>query len=1052
MALFNDSWQFALGEPNNFESVSIPHDWLIADTADLYRHGVGWYRKIFDAGFVKPDQRVFLRFDGVFMDCVLFVNGTRAGEWKYGFTAFEFDITSLIRGSTPNEILLKVDYRSPSARWYTGAGMYRDVSLIVKERFHFVSDGIYVTTAKRDGAWSFSVDAEVENGGTPYETRHVLLGAENGIEEWDIDHPRRYVVRSELLVDGKVWDTVDTPIGFRTVAFDPVGGFSLNGRRVPLRGVCLHHDHGALGAAESPEAIRRQIETFRAMGANAIRTAHNPPSERFMEIADEMGVLVLSEIFDTWRQAKNDYDYARFFDEWHERDVASWIRRDRNRASVIMWSVGNEIPDTHLDAEEGGKTLARLLDLVKKHDPAGHAPATLCSNYLPWENTQKCADSVKLVGYNYGERLYGKHRDEHPDWVIYGSETCSTAQSRAIYHFPLSKPILADDDLQCSALGNSPTSWGSKSVEACLRTDLDAPFSAGQFLWAGQDYIGEPTPYHTKSSYLGHVDTAGFPKDTYYVIQAAWTDYRVSPMVHVFPYWDFSPGQPVDVRVCSNAPCVELFLNGESLGSRDLDGARGEWVADWRVPYSPGEISAVARDVSGKIIARESRKSFGEAAELRLEAKVYGDVSFVEITAVDERGTPVENANRRARVTVENGELLGLDNGDSADFDQYKTDSRRLFGGKLLAIARGRAGVPAKVRAEFDGADIPIRKIELAVDGYAVTAKILPENASYRDLSWRLTDARGIDSPLGVLKLGGDGLSGVIEPKGDGEIYARCSANNGLDHASIISAIPLVIEGMGKTRLDPYSFVSGGLCDASNVELTSGNERGVATLREGESHVGFRDVDFGEAGSDEITVSLFPLAGDPFDFGIWDGMPGEGGSLVMNARYDKGTIWNTYQDATYVLPRKLRGVKTLCLTFRRKVHVKGFRFARWPTASRKTPATAYERIYGDSFSVESDAVTGIGNNVSIEFGSMDFGETGLGAVALRWRSKNEGNPVQAILSDDDGTTRIMIPAGRADDWREETFPLGETLRGVRSFTLSFLPGCSIDLAWFKFLP
>ena len=230
-----------------------------------------------------------------------------------------------------------------------------------------------------------------------------------------------------------------------------------------------------------------------------------------------------------------------------------------------MWSVGNEISDTHNDPKSGTETLLRLMKLVKKHDPKGHAPVTLCSNYMHWENAQKCADIVKLIGYNYAESLYDAHHASHPDWIIYGSETCATVQSRGVYHFPLSKSILADDDLQCSALGNSATSWGAKSVEACILADRKARYSLGQFILAGQDHLGEPTPYHTKNSYLGHIDTAGFPKDSYYIIQAAWTDYKKAPMIHIFPYWDFSPGQVIDVRVCSNAPRIELFFNNESL-------------------------------------------------------------------------------------------------------------------------------------------------------------------------------------------------------------------------------------------------------------------------------------------------------------------------------------------------------------------------------------------------------------------------------------------------------------------------------------------------------
>lgn len=500
MICFNDGWLFAKGEPENFMPVSLPHDWLIGDTKNLYQSAVGWYKRELDTGFLKEGQRLFISFDGVYMDSTLYVNGLQVGEWKYGYTAFEFDITDFLHREEINTLLLKVNYMAPSGRWYTGAGIYRDVCLKVKNACHFVSNGIYITTKHQENQWSYEVDAEVESCGKAYEIRHTLLDAEEDIIPWDIENPHLYVMRSELIVDGVVTDTEDTRFGFRTIDFTSNKGFFLNGRHVKLNGVCLHHDLGALGSAVYPDAIKRQLGLLKRMGVNAIRTAHNPPAKAFMTLADEMGFLIMSEILDIWKQSKNPYDYARFFEDWIEKDVASWIRRDRNHPSVILWSIGNEIPDTHNDPEGGIKTIARLMDMVKRHDPKGHAPITLCSNYLPWENTQKCADKVKIVGYNYAEKLYDAHHKAHPDWIIYGSETCSTVQSRGIYHFPLSKSILADDDLQCSALGNSATSWGAKSVEACIKADLATPYSLGQFIWAGQDYIGEPTPYHTKNS------------------------------------------------------------------------------------------------------------------------------------------------------------------------------------------------------------------------------------------------------------------------------------------------------------------------------------------------------------------------------------------------------------------------------------------------------------------------------------------------------------------------------------------------------------------------
>jgi beta-galactosidase len=1054
---FNDGWLFAKDEPKGFVPVRIPHDWLICDTRNLYKSGVGWYKKTFDAGSLdgfEDDSLVFLRFDGVYMDCELFVNNKSAGEWKYGYTAFEFDVTGFIDRKGMNTLLLRVNYLSQSSRWYTGAGIYRDVFLKIKNPAHIVSDGIYVTPRKLDGGrWIVEAEAEIRAGGRDYEVKHSVVETGGLIIDnpllWDIDAPNLYHLKTELIIGGAVVDSEITRFGLRETAFTTDKGFFLNGRRVKLNGVCMHHDLGALGAAFDKGAARRQLEILRGMGVNAIRTAHNPPAAAFMELADSMGFLVMSELLDIWRLPKNANDYARFFDDWVERDAAAWLRRDRNCPSVIMWSVGNEIYDTHADAETGGATLRMLMGFVKRHDPKDHAIVTFCSNYMPWENTQICADIIKTVGYNYAENLYKEHHDAHPDWIIYGAETCSTAQSRGVYHFPLAKSVLADDDLQCSALGNSRTSWGAASVERCINDDAETGFSLGQFVWAGFDYIGEPTPYHSKSSYLGHVDTAGFPKDSYYIFKAAWTDYKAEPFVHVYPYWDFSPGQIVDVRVCSNAPMTELFLNGVSLG-------KGK---DFRVAYEPGELLALAYDGNGKEIARAARRSFGDAVSLKLENRRYDDLIFCEITAWDAAANPVENANNRVNVSVSGGTLLGMDNGDSTDYDQYTAHSRRMFNGKLLAVVRPD-GDDCVITAEIDNKDVPVRKIELTADGFDISAKLFPAGAAYKDLVWRLTDVSGIDSPLGSLSAAGDNMNAVIIPRGDGEVFIRCGVKNGGEHVALYSQISLTINGYGKPLIDPYSFVSGGLYSRSNTELGNGNERGVVTLRTGESHVGFADIDFGKTGADEITLWLFPLNKEPFSFGIWEGMPGEGGELLCSPRYDKGSVWNTYQDVTYKLPKRLFGVKTLCLTFDQKVHIKGFVFKRLERAFEKLYAAQNDGIYGDSFIIGEHAIEHIGNNVTIAFNDLDFGAEGAAEAEVSWRADRK-NSFQIAFTDACGetvssmielasTTKTHGNTKKGEEYQSARFAVGRRVTGVQTVRLIFLPGCEMDLEYIRF--
>ena len=537
--LLNHGWLFSKESPQEFVPVEIPHDWLIADTKNLYQSGVGLYRRTLDASFLTPGQRLYLCFDGVYMDTTVTVNDQLAGEWKNGCTAFTMDITDLVTADAENVIEVRVNYQAPNARWYTGAGIYREVSLLVKNACHILPDGIYVSTWLADGKWEYKVQAEVETNGETFALRHALVEDEEDIRAWELDDPKLYTLRSELIVNGAVTDTVYTRFGFRALRFTTNEGFFLNGKYVKLKGVCLHGDLGGLGGAIHQDALRRQLLLMKRMGVNAVRTAHNPPAKALMELTDELGMLVMTEILDIWTRSKTEYDYARFFDAWIEKDVASWVRRDHNHPSLLMWSIGNEIHDTHLDAANGEKTMRRLMELVRRHDPDGNAPVTLCSNYMPWENTQQCADVIKLIGYNYGEDLYEAHHAAHPDWILYGSETGSTVQSRGIYHLPLSQPLLSDDDLQCSALGNSVTSWGTKDLEAMILNDLHTPYSLGQFIWSGVDYIGEPTPYQTKNAYFGHADTAGFEKDSYYLLQAGWIDFATQPVLHIYPYWDF---------------------------------------------------------------------------------------------------------------------------------------------------------------------------------------------------------------------------------------------------------------------------------------------------------------------------------------------------------------------------------------------------------------------------------------------------------------------------------------------------------------------------------
>lgn len=1154
MELYNDGWRFLKtqlgteygeisGRFEEFESVDIPHDWLIYNVNDLYEDGTGWYIKKFYKSMLKYDEseRIILIFDGVYMDSTVYVNGKKVGDWKYGYSTFSFDITDdILEGE--NTLVVQVRFQSPNSRWYSGAGIYRNVWLHKYPKAHILLDGLYVhSTAEettQDVSYRISVEAECAGKITEDTCCHFTLwkdsslvwdlgwqaelrkSGENtifcceavldGVDEWDFEHPVCYEVRAELCESQRerCIDTQSATVGFRRIKFDPASGLYLNGRSVKLHGVCEHHDLGCLGAAFHKAAMRRKLEMLKRMGANALRTSHNMPAREVMELTDELGILVVSEAFDMWERTKTDYDYGRFFKEWAQRDVRSWIRRDRNHPSLLLWSVGNEIYDTHVDAH-GQDIMRRLVKFVRAHDPKENALITIGSNYMPWEGAQKCADIVKIAGYNYGEKYYENHHREHPDWVIYGSETASTVQSRGIYKFPLERSVLADEDRQCSCLGNSNTSWGAENTEACIISDRDTGFSMGQFIWTGFDYIGEPTPYHTKNSYFGQIDTAGFAKDTYYIYQAEWTDAKKAPMVHLFPYWCFNEGQMVDVRACSNASRVELFVNGVSHGIKEIDHKHGKkLLCDWRIPYETGYITAIAYDETGKEIARETRHSFGSGTRLTLTSDQWRlrgngeDMAFLTVGIVDEQGYPVENAMDYIAVQVTgSGRLMGLDNGDSTDYEPYKGTVRRLFNGKL-AIVIGAKAEPgyidvrvsspylesAECRLEVTkdfvrkGLSInedlccgdsnallsekPVMVRQIALDvpqGTILTkecssvlleARILPDNASDTELIWKVVNDKGISIDIAsvVEEVCENGRHQArVTALGDGDFVVRCMSRSSTDAVRIISTQDFQASGLGEVFLNPYCFISAGLYTQVIGEIGIGNEKGIATARDGVSGVVFEKVDFGDYGSDEITISIFALSSDAYPIEVWLGMPDEDGSiLLVDGIYEKPSIWNVYQEETWTLSQRVKGVAVISIRMRQKVHIKGFCFKHYEKAFCKIDAAECSQIYGDSFKVEEKAVTGIGNNVTIIYENMDFGEQGSSKVVLWGRSPLASNTIHIHFIHEDGemdTGILEVPGTR--EYVPQCIEL-EPLYGKGTLEFIFLPGSAFDLEAFQF--
>ena len=1135
---------------SRFYPVNLPHDWLIANSADHYENSEGWYQKTISSDILpfdaSSDDDWLLYFEGVYMDCTIFVNGMQAGEWKYGYSSFEVRLTPFLK-TGENTILVHVRYQSPNSRWYSGAGIYRSVWLKKVPAVHIASDGIAAETHRlENGKWSLCMHTTLEKEGIQQSAKD-FFASENynkstslslsfciqtldgtvilseipedtpvtltNIKPWDISEPNLYKIVCTLSENGTAIQTETITTGFRTTRFDTNEGFFLNDVHIKLKGVCQHHDLGALGSAVNRSAIKRQLTILKSMGVNAVRTTHNMPAVELLELADEMGILIVDEAFDMWEMSKTTYDYARFFKEWSARDVKSWICRDRNHPCVILWSIGNEIYDTH--ANEHGQEITRYLkEQVLLHDPYGHALPTIGSNFMQGENARKCADILKIAGYNYAERLYNKQHADHPDWVIYGSETSSTVQSRGIYHFPLAKPLLTDDDGQCSSLGNSTVNWGAKNQQFCAVSDLHMPFSLGQFLWSGFDYIGEPTPYQSRNSFFGQIDTAGFPKDAYYFYQSVWTDAKTNPMIHILPYWDFNPDQMIDVRVYTNAPKVALFLNGTLIGEKTLAHTEEDnMIADWQLPFEAGTLKAIAYDENGVEIARDEASSFGDAASLHLTAnrsQVTADGSeliFVTIDALDTDGHAVANANNRVHVTVTGeGMLAGLDNGDSTDCEPYKGDCRRLFSGKLLAIiAPSLTAGTITITASSDGltsasltvnttsysessdekdpcaedlhlmtitrdpladsissqSDIPVRKITLSCETFThltadapsavIYASVSPANATTQTLDWKVTNAEGVTVPYAILEPI-DNTHVRIHALSDGSFFVRCSVTNGRGHTTLYSTLAFTATEIGTMNLNPYTFTVGSLYSDSEGEIANGNAHGAATGSEGTTSITYGPFDFGTFGSDTVTIPIFETESRPVDLTFIEGKTKtQSGTVLCRGHYDKKMIWDTYQEETFKLPKRLTGVTTFTIQVtNRKLHIGGLSFKKLEKAWSPLSVTDIDRIYGDAFCKTDDAITGIGNNVTIEYTDMDFGERTCVVIEITGRSPIEKNTIHVRTSNGTNETLNIAEFPYSDDYVTKRFPVN-VLSGSQTVTLLFLPGSNFDLKGIRFV-
>ena len=930
---FNPVDFYNQAQNQNYKPVKLPHDWMIYHVKDLYKNSVGFYKKLFRLSEDEiTNRRTAIRFEGIYMNSAVWVNGKLAGEWKYGYSTFEYDISKLVKAGD-NIIEVIAVYQNCNTRWYSGAGIFRDVTFINTPAIFLPLDGTYiVTTAENQngqGKWKFKITTEIaelrelegaasetksetavvkttlfDKTGNTVQMREVsntkptplskeesedlqknvpsLAGCKlsrssqtfeiENPQLWDIENPYCYTAKTQLFAqDGSLLDEIVQNCGFKTSVFDKDKGYFLNGRHIKIYGACQHHDQGALGSAFDKNALFRQFTKLKEMGVNAVRCSHNPPPKAWMDLADEMGLLIDDEAFDMWEKPKTPFDYGNYFNDWYKKDIASWVRKDRNHPCLLMWSIGNEIYDTHIG--NGLQITKNLYAEVLKHDPEKVAPITIASNYMMTDGAQACGAEIDTVGYNYLERLYDEHHTKYPEWKIYGSETGSTVQSRGIYHFPESLKLVTFSDGQCSALGNCSTTWGAANTQTVISNDRDCDFSAGQFIWTGWDYIGEPTPYHTKNSYFGQIDTAGFPKDTFYLYKSEWAYKKAEPFVHILPYWDWNEGQLIDVKAYTNAESVELFFNGKSLGKQDINHKNGkEPFGRWQLPYSKGELKAIGYDENGKEIASEIKGSFEDPAKIILEPEKYdtGDLFFIDIMTADKNGTLVENARNYITLNVTgDAELVGMDNGDSTDYEEYVSENgishtRKLFANRLLAVIRAKK--PARnlkpvfvvtaaskdlpnTSIKYDGENwkevapynaihpvedfVPVRKIELNLEGgdiatsgncsrggvllnkekseITLTAKVLPQNATIKEISWNPVLKECVSSDYievsKPVEIEPGIYSAKIKAACDGECILRCIAKNNSQLDEVISDLGFTVEGIGNPKLNPYKLI-----------------------------------------------------------------------------------------------------------------------------------------------------------------------------------------------------------------------------------------------------
>ncbi len=751
---FDAGWRFILADSaqmagrsyqdGHWRMLNLPHDWAIEGDflasnpsgagGGALPGGIGWYRKHF---FIDSERisgsRYFIEFDGVYMNSTVFVNGQKVGFRPYGYSSFEYDITKYLKQGS-NVIAVRVDNSDqPNSRWYSGCGIYRHVWLTRTSSVHVKHWGVHVVTDAQTGQVKVAVDVEGKN----YKVRNTVYdaaGKEVGMKVrnphlWSTTNPYIYKVRTQVIVGGKVVDEVWTNTAFRYFRFDAKTGFWLNGKNMKLNGVCEHHDFGCLGAVVNEDAMHRKLTKLKAMGVNAIRSSHNPPAPELLNMCDTMGLIVMDESFDMWRRRKTQNDYARFFDEWHERDLADLVLRDRNHPCILMWSIGNEVLEQWSSAEadtltleqanlilnagHDASTLAKdgetsvntlladhLAEIVRRYDTT--RPITAGCNEPSPNNHLFKGKAIDVIGFNYHHEWIKDVPQNFPGRPFIMTESVSALQTTGFYMMPSDSIRKApqewwlpytDPTMMCSAYDNMHASWSSTHEET-WDVVKHTPYVGGQFIWTGFDYIGEPTPYSfpARSSYFGIIDLAGQPKDVYYMYQSEWTD---QPVLHLFPHWNWLEGQEIDMWCYYNhADEVELFVNGKSQGIRRKMDSH-QYHVMWRVKYESGEVKAVARK-DGKVVREQVIKTAGQPDHIQLSIDYRGKTTtFVKAEVVDKDGNRCPWAENQVFFESD-AEIIGVDNGCQTSMERFKDTKRKAFFGRCFAVVNGHGTLTAK--------------------------------------------------------------------------------------------------------------------------------------------------------------------------------------------------------------------------------------------------------------------------------------------------------------------------------------------------------------------